>query len=168
MVTYGYYFLFFVFTFARFVLKRFYVILFFDSCICDTDWLMRGIAKKLVLAIKGLESELTLERWVFDCECILPTQAAKPSFSNVAIKDVTQEISAIMRQITSSMTFLPVLTEPCSLDILVYTEPSIDIPSAWSVSDPSYVNNSEEFRMRSFSNNIHRLDVKVSYKTNDS
>jgi mitotic spindle assembly checkpoint protein MAD2 len=137
---------------------------------CYTDWLMRGSFKKLVLAIKGLESELTLERWVFDCECISPPAATKPSFSNVVIKDVTQEISAIIRQITSSMTFLPALTEPCSLDILVYTEsePSTDVPPAWSVSDPSYVHNSEEFRMRSFSNNVHHLDVKVSYKTNDS
>jgi mitotic spindle assembly checkpoint protein MAD2 len=127
-------------------------------------WLIQGSAKKLVLAIIGLESDQTLERWIFDCECVSSTKF-QPSGAP-APKEITPEISAIMRQITSSMTFLPILDEPCSFDILIYTDPSVDVPAAWALSDPSYVSNSEEFKMRSFSNNVHNVDVKVSYKTN--
>ena len=36
-------------------------------------------------------------------------------------KEITSEIQAIIRQITASVTFLPLLTEPCAFDLLVRT-----------------------------------------------
>jgi mitotic spindle assembly checkpoint protein MAD2 len=32
-------------------------------------WLMEGNVQKLVLVVKGLETNETLERWVFECTC---------------------------------------------------------------------------------------------------
>ncbi len=156
------------------------------------DWLTQGVAQKLVLVIKGLESDLTLERWVFDIECtsgggggvnarhtttssssgVAAIKSSSTGSSGIvdanALKDVSQEISAVLRQITSSMTFLPVLTEPSSFDILVYTDRESEVPPAWTQCDPCYVLNPEDDRLRSINNNVHNVDVRVFYRGSES
>lgn len=78
-----------------------------------------------------------------------------------------KEIQAIIRQITASVTFLPLLEEPCSFELLVYTDKNTEIPIKWEESDPKYINNSTEVRLRSFTTKVHKIDTLVSYKNND-
>ena len=79
-------------------------------------------------------------------------------------KEITSEIQAIIRQITASVTFLPLLDEPCTFDLLVYTDNDVDVPQAWEESDPRYIANSDEVKLRSFTTKVHRVDACVSYK----
>ena len=63
------------------------------------------------------------------------------SFSDVkwpqkSQKEITQEIQAIVRQITASVTFLPILNEPCSFDLLVYADKNTTVPVTWEDTDP--------------------------------
>jgi len=67
------------------------------------------------------------------------------------------EIQAIMRQITASVSFLPLLDEPCTFDLLIYTNKDTEIPQAWEESDPRYVENSTQVRLRSFSTKVFDL-----------
>jgi mitotic spindle assembly checkpoint protein MAD2 len=83
---------------------------------------MRGEVRCLVLVVKGVDSGENLERWQFNVETTrdagtgrTATQAQKSQ------KEITQEIQAIIRQITASVTFLPLLNEPCCFDLLIYT-----------------------------------------------
>lgn len=62
------------------------------------------------------------------------------------------------------MTFLPLLEEPCSFDLLVYADVDAKVPAAWEESDPKYVASSAEVRLRSFTTSIHRVAPTVSYK----
>lgn len=123
-------------------------------------WLMNGSVQKLVLVVKGVETGDTLERWVFDCEATggAEAQSTKP------MKDITNEIQAIIRQITASVTFLPLLSEPCSFDLLVYADEAATVPVLWEDSDPCFIANAEEVRLRSFTTKIHKVDLMVSYK----
>ena len=41
------------------------------------------------------------------------------------MKEITGEIQAIIRQITASVTFLPLLNEPCAFDLLFYTDKQV-------------------------------------------
>lgn len=77
---------------------------------------------RLVLAIKSVETDETLERWQFDIHTEdgpssagalpgAPKPAAKKK--NKTEKEVQAEIQGIMKQITSSVTFLPILDEEC-------------------------------------------------------
>ena len=66
------------------------------------------------------------------------------------MKEVTQEIQAIIRQITASVTFLPLLNEPCCFDLLVYADKQATVPVTWEDSDPCFIANSEQVRLRSF------------------
>lgn len=70
------------------------------------------------------------------------------------VKEVHDEIQAIIRQITASVTFLPLLNEPCSFDLLVYTNKKAVVPQKWVDSDPRYIMNSQEVKLRSFTTSV--------------
>lgn len=86
---------------------------------------------------------------------------------NKSHKDIQTEIQAIIRQITASVTFLPLLEEPCTFDLLVYANADCSVPAAWEESDPKYIANSAEVRLRSFTTSIHKVAPSVSYKAAD-
>lgn len=39
------------------------------------------------------------------------------------------------------------------------------VPRAWEESDPRYISNSDEVKLRSFTTKVHRVEACVSYKT---
>merc|ERR1712083_980241 len=84
-----------------------------------------------------------------------------------AVKDekkIKGEIRDVIRQITASVTFLPLLDCLCSFDILIYTHTDTAVPTEWGESDPCYIINSEEVKLRSFSTGVHKVEAAVSYK----
>jgi hypothetical protein len=48
-------------------------------------------------------------------------------------KEIMGEIQAIIRQITASVTFLPMLEDKCTFDLLVYTKADSEVPQQWCV-----------------------------------
>lgn len=128
-------------------------------------WLAAGQVQKLVLVITGVESKETLERWVFNVET--DKAALAPGVvKHKSHKDIQGEIGAIIRQITASVTFLPLLDEACTFDLLVYADEAASVPRAWEESDPRYIAKglSTEVRLRSFTTSIHKVAPTVSYR----
>lgn len=128
--------------------------------------------QRLVVVVTGVETGQTLERWTFavqafqegeDAENAAPGAAAK----NASIKEITKQIQAIIRQITASVTFLPLLEEACAFDLLVYARKKADVPNTWEDSDPKYITNAQEVKLRSFTTSIHQVEAAVSYKDCD-
>ncbi|KAG0227361.1 DNA-binding protein [Mortierella sp. GBAus27b] len=99
------------------------------------------------------------------------TGASPPSSSNPphekTEKEIQAEIQVIMRQITASVTFLPLLDEKCTWTILCQTERDAEVPATWTDSDPHLIQNAEQVRLRSFSTNHHKVDALVAYRLND-
>jgi mitotic spindle assembly checkpoint protein MAD2 len=128
-------------------------------------WLLSNDVEKLVLVITGVESSQTLERWVFNVETTdrenVNPDAPRATKSE---KEIATEISAIIRQITGSVTFLPHLEEPCTFDLLVYTRISASVPTEWEDSDAKYISNSTEVTLRSFTTKVHKVQAMVSYR----
>ena len=129
----------------------------------------------------------TVERWQFDIECdksadnttcasIAPPPLPSPrararhrsrarSVSAKSEKAVHAEIQAIIRQITASVSFLPVIEQTCTFEMLIYTDKSADVPETWEHSDGKLINNGEEvFPLRGFSTDIHAVKSAVAYK----
>lgn len=75
--------------------------------------------------------------------------------SDKPLKEITQEIQAIIRQITASVTFLPILDEPCCFDILIYADKEATVPVLWEDSDPCYIENGEKVSLRSFNTKVY-------------
>ena len=127
------------------------------------NWLSHGLIHKLVLVINSIEKGSVLERWEFDVDT---TASEDPSHPPKGKSDdhVRAEIQAVMRQITASVSFLPMITEDCAFDLLVYTNTDCDIPAAWELSDPRLVlNPSGSVKLRSFATSFHRVDAAVSF-----
>eukprot|EP01028_Stygiella_incarcerata_P008522 TRINITY_DN3723_c0_g1_i1.p1 TRINITY_DN3723_c0_g1~~TRINITY_DN3723_c0_g1_i1.p1 ORF type:complete len:207 (-),score=55.55 TRINITY_DN3723_c0_g1_i1:172-792(-) len=132
-----------------------------------SEWLMQRSVQKLVLVVSGVESGEVLERWVFDVETDGETTDAE-SKQTKPEKEIMGEIQAIIRQITASVTFLPLLQETCTFDLLVYTNVDCAVPGSWAESDPKYISNSSEVRLRSFTTKVHKVDAMVAYRVDDS
>eukprot|EP01111_Echinosteliopsis_oligospora_P016617 TRINITY_DN6973_c0_g1_i1.p1 TRINITY_DN6973_c0_g1~~TRINITY_DN6973_c0_g1_i1.p1 ORF type:complete len:199 (-),score=41.65 TRINITY_DN6973_c0_g1_i1:403-999(-) len=125
-----------------------------------SEWLMNGSVQKLVLVITDVASKEVLERWVFD----IVHEGAGSSSGPKPEKEIMKEIQAIIRQITASVTFLPLLENACTFDLLVYTAADLCVPQLWEESDPKYITQSQEVRLRSFTTSIHKVDAMVAFK----
>ena len=77
-------------------------------------------------------------------------------------------------RITASVTFLPLIEERSSFDLLVYTDRSKGddhdhpIPIEWEDSDARLVTEGREVQLRSFSTNLHHVHTAVQYKVSSS
>ena len=139
-------------------------------------WLMQSALQSLVIVITGVTSKEVLERWTFNIENDENTNTSNGGGTHASTsgrapskpeKEIMGEIQAIIRQITASVTFLPLLEEPCTFDLLVYTKSDSEVPSQWEESDPRYITNSEEVRLRSFTTKVHKVNAAVAYRTED-
>ncbi|XP_043917474.1 mitotic spindle assembly checkpoint protein MAD2A [Protopterus annectens] len=131
------------------------------------DWLYNCTVQKLVVVINSIENGEVLERWQFDIECdkTMKEDSAPRDKSEKAIQD---EIRSVIRQITATVTFLPLLETACAFDLLVYTDKDLQVPEKWEESGPQFISNSEEVRLRSFTTTIHKVNSMVAYKRTNS
>lgn len=129
-------------------------------------WMLRSQVKKLVLIIASQATDETLERWTFDVRVNegVAGDAVLPQSQADTVRE-QREIQAIIRQVTASVTFLPLLEEACSFDLLVYTDQGAEVPEAWAESDPKNIGGiCQEVKLRSFSTKVHKVDGAVAYK----
>eukprot|EP00996_Jenningsia_fusiforme_P002977 NODE_3784_length_917_cov_31.186636_g3479_i0.p1 GENE.NODE_3784_length_917_cov_31.186636_g3479_i0~~NODE_3784_length_917_cov_31.186636_g3479_i0.p1 ORF type:complete len:203 (+),score=44.85 NODE_3784_length_917_cov_31.186636_g3479_i0:161-769(+) len=131
-----------------------------------SEWLLKHLVQQLVLVVTSAATGEPLERWVFQIELEADVRNGQVQASK-SEKQIQQEIQAIIRQITASVTFLPLLQEQCTFDLLVYTHKDCEVPAAWEESDAKYIQSSNEVRLRSFTTKIHRVDAMVSYKCDE-
>lgn len=150
-------------------------------------WLLAGKVSRLVLAIISKETREVVERWQFDVSLESQAQAGEapseeagkenepveqaqqqPPKKEKTEKEIHQEIQAIIRQITASVTFLPVIEEKCSFNILVYTGTDTQVPIQWQDSNAHLISgNAEQVKLRSFSTSVHKVDSLVAYRLGD-
>merc|ERR1712039_639175 len=103
-------------------------------------WMTETKVKKLVVVMASTVTGETMERWTFDVQVNEEAAAAGVAQRTQAeLVRQQKDIQAIIRQITASVTFLPLLEEPCSFDLLVYTDKVAEVPQEWDESDPKYI-----------------------------
>ncbi|XP_016113804.1 mitotic spindle assembly checkpoint protein MAD2A-like [Sinocyclocheilus grahami] len=76
------------------------------------EWLFDCTVQKLVVVITCLETNEVLERWQFDIECD-KTANESSAPREKSIKAIQEEIRSVIRQITATVTFLPLLEIAC-------------------------------------------------------
>jgi len=82
-------------------------------------------------------------------------------------EEIQAEIRSILKQIVSSVTFLPIIDEPTVFNILAYTSQSAEVPAdEWVDTDPLAIEagKSQQVKLRSFSTDIHRIEAMVAYR----
>ena len=132
------------------------------------DWMVQKTLQKLVLVVTAVGSHEVLERWVFDIVQESGVDGDGTAKVEKSDKEIQTEISAIIRQITASVTFLPLLEEACTFDLLVYTNDDAEVPVQWEESDARLIEtNEEQVKLRSFSTSVHKVEGSVSYKASE-
>ncbi|KAJ6519748.1 spindle assembly checkpoint protein [Mycena sanguinolenta] len=129
-------------------------------------WILTGSVTQLVLAILAKDTRTTLERWVFDIKLVEPPADSKEATGKPEA-EIQSEIRAILKQIVSMVTFLPVMQEEKVFNILAYTSDSADVPAGeWVDTDPLAIeaSKSQQVKMRSFSTDVHRIEAMVAYR----
>ncbi|KAJ7706255.1 spindle assembly checkpoint protein [Mycena rosella] len=129
-------------------------------------WILTGSVTQLVLVILAKDTRTTLERWVFDVKLVEPPKDSSESIGKPEA-EIQSEIRAILKQIVSMVTFLPVMTEEKVFNILAYTSDSADVPAGeWVDTDPLAIeaSKSQQVKMRSFSTDVHRIEAMVAYR----
>ena len=96
------------------------------------DWLEESKIKKLVVGLKSVETKETLERWEFKIESEKGVDGKQVETSEKDEKKIKAEIRDVIRQITASVTFLPLLDCLCSFDILIYSHSDTAVPAEWA------------------------------------
>ena len=71
--------------------------------------------------LNSVETKETLERWEFKIENEVDSEGKVVEGAVKDEKKIKGEIRDVIRQITASVTFLPLLDCLCSFDILIYT-----------------------------------------------
>ncbi|KAB2604526.1 mitotic spindle checkpoint protein MAD2 [Pyrus ussuriensis x Pyrus communis] len=84
-----------------------------------SEWLESGKLQRVVLVIMSKTTSEVLERWNFSIET--DSEVVEQGVSREkSDKEIMREIQAIMRQIASSITYLPCLDEPCKVCLMCW------------------------------------------------
>lgn len=126
-------------------------------------WIYGGKLSKLVVVIINKATTENVERWEFSIDINSSSSVEKGK------SEIQNEIQAIIRQLTASVSYLPFLKDDdYTFNVLVYTDPSYDtrnIPSEWAdTGDGKKIENGESVKFTSFSTSIHQVGTSVSYK----
>ncbi|KAJ8110850.1 hypothetical protein OPT61_g6410 [Boeremia exigua] len=149
------------------------------------EWMYGGKITKLVVVITSKETGEHVERWQFDVQIFGKTPKTKPAKpaadqenensvpeeaevpEEKTEAEIQAEIQSVFRQITASVTFLPMLDGNCTFNVLVYADADSEVPMEWGDSDAKEIENGEKVQLRSFSSSNHRVDTLVSYRLGD-
>lgn len=150
-----------------------------------SKWMQKSKISKLVVVVTSKETGEHVERWQFDVNIFNqdPSKSksksssgdkensnpdaqssSTPAPSEKSEQEIQQEIQSLFRQITASVTFLPMLDGNCTFNVLVYADADSEVPLEWGDSDAKEVQNAEKVQLRSFSTNGHKIDTMVSYR----
>ncbi|KAL1189681.1 Mitotic spindle checkpoint protein MAD2 [Cardamine amara subsp. amara] len=131
-----------------------------------SEWLEAGKLQRVVLVIMSKATGEVLERWNFRIET--DNEVVEKGVSREkSDKEIMREIQAIMRQVASSITYLPCLDETCVFDVLAYTDTDVAVPFTWIESDPKLIANPQMVKLHAFDTKIHKVDTLVSYKNDE-
>ncbi|CAB4480936.1 unnamed protein product [Rhizophagus irregularis] len=123
-------------------------------------WINAGKISKLILAIMNVENREILERWQFDIQIIdeenKENKGPGGGKKQRTDQEIKNEIQAIIRQITASVTFLPVLEDECTFNILAFTDKDAEVPAEWDDSDPLIIQNPEYVSLKNAFNKLNK------------
>nr|CAH7729862.1 unnamed protein product [Callosobruchus chinensis] len=130
-------------------------------------WLVERTVNKVALVITNVKTLEVMERWDFNIEYEGDIKAGPDQTSDKPLKQIKNEIRDVLKQIASSISYLPLLDCLCSFDIHIYTINDVEMPTGWAKSEPANVKNAQNVKMRSFSTSIHKMETMVTYKNVD-
>ncbi|KAK6526326.1 Mitotic spindle checkpoint component mad2 [Orbilia ellipsospora] len=158
-----------------------------------SKWMLHGKISKFILVISDKDTGDKLERWQFDVHILGKSKKSKKgeasdgdavmggttdkensaaaggeASADKTEKEIQEEIQSIFRQITASVTFLPMLdNNHCTFNVLVYADGDAEVPMEWGDGEDLGIQDAEQVQLRSWSSSSHRVETMVSYRIAD-
>lgn len=132
-----------------------------------SEWLVKRLVNKIALVITNVKTLEVMERWDFNVEYEGDPSEGNEQVSEKPLKQIKNEIRDVLKQIASSVAYLPLLDCLCSFDIQIYTKNSVELPSEWAEAEPANIKNAQSVKMRTFSTKIHKMETVVTFKNVD-
>ncbi|KAL0091734.1 mitotic spindle assembly checkpoint protein MAD2A [Phycomyces blakesleeanus] len=133
------------------------------------DWILENVIQKLVLLIQSVETGETVERWQFDIKAKNSNEDGQLISLAKESEKFDREFRATIRQITASVSFLPELTEKCTINIQVYTDKSVLGNEKWGTGDVALIKGGgEHMRLKTLSTSAHQVETFVAYQLKDN
>lgn len=123
--------------------------------------------ERVSLVIVDANKKEPIERWDFNVEYCDEVNSEGTEVSTKPLKDIQREIRDVLKQIASSIAYLPLIDARCGIDLLMYTKEDVNIPDKWEETTGADIKNAQTVGFRSFSTNIHRMKTSVVYKSDD-
>ncbi|XP_055843433.1 mitotic spindle assembly checkpoint protein MAD2A [Episyrphus balteatus] len=131
------------------------------------EWLSKNMVNKISMVITNAHTKEVLECWDFKLQAELgdgDTTDPMKLTSSKETKRIQQEIRDVMRQISATVSYLPLLDCICTFDVMIHTLQNCDIPESWDETGAVFIQNSQAVQLRSFSTGLHKVDTVVNYK----
>ncbi|XP_046807582.1 mitotic spindle assembly checkpoint protein MAD2A [Lucilia cuprina] len=131
------------------------------------EWLAKNMINKISMVITNAHTKEVLECWDFKMNAELgdgDTSDASKLTSSKELKRIQNEIRDVMRQISATVTYLPLLDCICTFDVMIHTLQTCDVPESWDETGPAFIQNAQAVQLRSFSTGLHKVDTVVNYK----
>uniref|UniRef100_A0A0N4ZSF0 HORMA domain-containing protein n=1 Tax=Parastrongyloides trichosuri TaxID=131310 RepID=A0A0N4ZSF0_PARTI len=139
---------------------------YLDSLLKQIEvWLTTKELKKLVVAIVSIETNETVEKWEFDIETDVNISNDGPIKANKYDEEsVKNQIGVVIRQITASVSFLPLIKNRCVFDVMAFTGNSTIPNSEWEATKDRVIKNPETTHFRECNTGVHTVKTKVQYQ----
>ncbi|XP_059216059.1 mitotic spindle assembly checkpoint protein MAD2A isoform X2 [Stomoxys calcitrans] len=131
------------------------------------EWLSKNMINKISMVITNAHTKEVLECWDFKMNAEIgdgDTTDPQKLTSSKDLKRIQNEIRDVMRQISATVTYLPLLDCICTFDVMIHTLQTCNIPESWDETGPAFIQNAQSVQLRSFSTGLHKVDTVVNYK----
>lgn len=157
---------------------EFPILLFTNPTFHLPEWVAANQVEKISMIITNAHNREVLECWEFKVENESVTKAngttngngdveksdAKNPISTKDLNRIQSEIRDVMRQISATVSYLPLLDCICSFDILVHTLNECQIPENFNETAEVQIQNAQVVELKSFSTGLHKMQTIVNYK----
>ena len=141
-------------------------------------WIVDGKINMLTMLIVSKEANQISEKWMFYIDLIHDKGEYDYSSTNngrtiedvKTLEDIQKEIQLIIRQISSSITFLPEFEDPQTFKILVHTTDNFEAPKDWDdakLSTDIEGSGVESVKFDNFATDNHKVSTFVTYQTRE-
>lgn len=122
---------------------------------------------KISMVITNAHTKEVLECWDFKMQAETGdgenTDPSKQT-SSKQLSRIQSEIRDVMRQISATVSYLPLLDCICTFDVMIHTLQNTEIPAQWDETGAVFIQNAQAVQLRSFSTGLHKVDTVVNYK----
>ncbi|EDV40308.1 uncharacterized protein Dana_GF10441 [Drosophila ananassae] len=141
---------------------------FLQNVLSQTEeWLSKNMINKISMVITNAHTKEVLECWDFKMQAELgdgDTSDPSKLTSTKELSRIQNEIRDVMRQISATVSYLPLLDCICTFDVMIHTLQNTELPAKWDETGAIVIQNAQAVQLRSFSTGLHKVDTVVNYK----